>query len=158
MIYVTKIHTFNRIKPKAPDPYYLDPYCLVLTNYGTYSPDYCEWPPQGLGTFELSWIRSYIIMWLSYWTYPYNPIFATLPLGRYVTIIKPLGEESIIRYLFQGVIVWEPLISLHSEQARNYIFSLILRCYGPKRDILDNWGTIIFCLLSYYILLRDKGL
>ena len=26
--------------------------------------------------------------------------------------------------------------------ARNYIFSLIWRCYGPKRDILDYWGTI----------------
>ena len=40
----------------------------------------------------------------------------------------------------------------------NYIFSLIWRCYGPKQDILDYWGTIIYCLLSYYILLEDKGL
>ena len=38
---------------------------------------------------------------------------------------------------------------------RNYIFSIIWRCYGPKRDILDYWGTKIFCLLSYYILLKD---
>ena len=29
--------------------------------------------------------------------------------------------------------------------AINYIFSLIWRCYGPKRDILDYWGTIIYC-------------
>ena len=42
--------------------------------------------------------------------------------------------------------------------ARNYIFSLIWRCYSPKRDILDYWGKIIYCLLSYYILSKDKGL
>ena len=42
--------------------------------------------------------------------------------------------------------------------ARNYFFSLIWRCYGPKRDILDYWGTNIFCLLSYHILSKDKGL
>ena len=42
--------------------------------------------------------------------------------------------------------------------ARNYIFSLILICYGPKRDIFDYWGTNIFSILSYYILLKDKGL
>ena len=42
--------------------------------------------------------------------------------------------------------------------ARNYIFSLIWRCYGPKWDILDYWGTNIFCILSYYILSKDKGL
>ena len=36
------------------------------------------------------------------------------------------------------------LVSLHmrGSVARNYIFSLIWRCYGPKRDILDCWGTI----------------
>ena len=33
--------------------------------------------------------------------------------------------------------------------ARNYIFSLIWRCYGPKRDVLDYWGTIVYWLLSY---------
>ena len=42
--------------------------------------------------------------------------------------------------------------------AINYIFNLIWRCYGPKRDILDYWGTNIFCILSYYILWKDKGL
>ena len=42
--------------------------------------------------------------------------------------------------------------------AKNYIFSLIWRCYGPKRNILDYWGTIIFCSLSYYILSKYKGL
>ena len=40
----------------------------------------------------------------------------------------------------------------------NDIFSLIWRCYGPKQDILDYWGTLIFCLWSYYILSKDKGL
>ena len=39
----------------------------------------------------------------------------------------------------------------------NYIFGLIWICYGPKRDILDYWGTNIFCVISYYILLKDKG-
>ena len=33
---------------------------------------------------------------------------------------------------------------------RDYIFSIFWRCYAPKRDILDYWGTIIFCLLYYY--------
>ena len=42
--------------------------------------------------------------------------------------------------------------------ARNYIFSLIWRCYGTKQDILDYRGTIIYILLSYYILSEDKGL
>ena len=41
---------------------------------------------------------------------------------------------------------------------RNYILSFIWRCYGLKRYILEYWGTIIFCLLSYYILSKDKGL
>ena len=52
------------------------------------------------------------------------------------------------------------LVSLHMRGSvvRNYIFSLIWRFYGPKRGILDYWGTIIYFLLSYYILLKDKGL
>ena len=33
-----------------------------------------------------------------------------------------------------------------------------LEIYGLKRDILDYRRTIIFCLLTYYILLKDKGL
>ena len=37
-------------------------------------------------------------------------------------------------------------LSLHirGSVARNYIFGLIWRRYGPKRVILDYWGTIIF--------------
>ena len=42
--------------------------------------------------------------------------------------------------------------------ARNDIFGLKWRYYGPKWDILDYWGTLIFCLLLYYILSMDKGL
>ena len=49
-------------------------------------------------------------------------------------------------------------LQMRGSLSRNYIFSLIWRCYGPKRDILDYWGTIRFCLLSYYILLKYKGL
>ena len=52
------------------------------------------------------------------------------------------------------------LVSLHMRGgvAITYIFGLIWRRYGPKRDILDYWGTIIFCLLFYHILSKDKGL
>ena len=52
------------------------------------------------------------------------------------------------------------LISLHMRGgvARNDIFSLKKIYYGPKQDILDYWKTLIFCLLSYYILPMDKGL
>ena len=42
--------------------------------------------------------------------------------------------------------------------ARNDIFSLKWIYYGPKGVILDYWGTLIFCLLSYYILSKNKGL
>ena len=35
--------------------------------------------------------------------------------------------------------------------ARNYIFSLILRCYGPKQDNLECWGTIIY-IIEYPII------
>ena len=45
-----------------------------------------------------------------------------------------------------------------TDVATNYIFNLIRRCYGRKQDILDYWGTILYCLLSYYILSKDKGL
>ena len=48
-------------------------------------------------------------------------------------------------------------LQMRGSVVRIYIFGLIWRRYGPKRDILDYWGTIIFCLLSYYILLKDKG-
>ena len=30
------------------------------------------------------------------------------------------------------------------DVARSYIFSIICICYGPKRDILDYWGTSYF--------------
>ena len=42
--------------------------------------------------------------------------------------------------------------------AINYIFSLIWRCYGKKRDILDCGGKIIYDSISYYVLSKDKGL
>ena len=52
------------------------------------------------------------------------------------------------------------LVSLHMREivTRNYILSLIWRCYGPKQDILDYWVTLIHFLLSYYILSKNKGL
>ena len=49
-------------------------------------------------------------------------------------------------------------ISWSASVARNYTFGLIWRSYGPKWDILDYWGTNIFCIWSYYILLKDKVL
>ena len=42
--------------------------------------------------------------------------------------------------------------------AINYIFGTKWRYYGPKRDILDYWGTLIFCLLSRYTISTDKYL
>ena len=50
------------------------------------------------------------------------------------------------------------ILQMRGSVAINYIYSLIWRCYGPKRGILDYWGTILYCLSSYYILLKDKGL
>ena len=50
------------------------------------------------------------------------------------------------------------ILQMRGSVARNYIFSIIWICYGPKRDILDYWGTILYYLLSYYILSKDKGL
>ena len=38
----------------------------------------------------------------------------------------------------------------------NYIFGLIWRRYGPKQDILDYWGTIIFFLNPIISYLRIK--
>ena len=40
--------------------------------------------------------------------------------------------------------------------ARNDIFSLQWISYVPTWVSLDNWGTLIFCLLSYYIISKDK--
>ena len=40
--------------------------------------------------------------------------------------------------------------------ARNDIFSLIWRCYGPKPDILDYWGTIIYFYYPIISYLRIK--
>ena len=31
-------------------------------------------------------------------------------------------------------------LQMRESEARNYIFSLIWRCYGSKRGILDYWG------------------
>ena len=52
------------------------------------------------------------------------------------------------------------LVSLQTKGsvARNYIFSLIWRCYGPKQDILDYWGKNIVYIFSYYILSKDNGI
>ena len=35
-------------------------------------------------------------------------------------------------------------LQMRGRVARNYVFSLIRRCYGPKQDILDYWGTILY--------------
>ena len=56
------------------------------------------------------------------------------------------------------VAMWLVSLQMRGSVARKYIFGLIWRRYGPKRDILDYWGEIIVCLLSFYILSKDKGL
>ena len=76
-------------------------------------------------------------------------------------VINMLREEvtsQILNLVTQAANLFRFLLECTAPGARNYIFSLIWRCYGPKRDILDYWGTILYCLLSYYILLKDKGL
>ena len=35
-----------------------------------------------------------------------------------------------------------PIVGWEADVARNYIFSLMWRCYGPKQDFLDYWGII----------------
>ena len=42
--------------------------------------------------------------------------------------------------------------------AINEIFSNICIHYVPKGGVLDYWGTLKYCLLSYYILSKYRGL
>ena len=63
----------------------------------------------------------------------------------------------VLQFVFT-FIFWLYVVQSMAGVAINYIFGPIWRCYGPKQDILDYWGTIMFCLLSYYILSKDKGL
>ena len=49
-------------------------------------------------------------------------------------------------------------LQMRGSVARNYTFNIIWRCYGPRQDILEYWGTIIYCLLSYHILFEDEVL
>ena len=53
----------------------------------------------------------------------------------------------VVRTEAVGMGAWGAIV------ARNYIFSLKWRYHGPKGYILDYWGTIIYFLLYYYILL-----
>ena len=53
--------------------------------------------------------------------------------------------------------MWLVSLQMRGSVAKNYIFALIWRRYGPKRDILDYWGTFINFLLTYSILSNDKG-
>ena len=70
--------------------------------------------------------------------------------NQFINDINDFNNKNIIQYNNK------PISNIPVD--RNYIFSLIWRCYGPKRDILDYWGTILYCFLSYYILSKDKGL
>ena len=91
---VAKIRTVHSIRESNPELRHstksarallLRPKRIIIPNYSIYLSNSCEWPPQGLGTFELFWLRSDILMWISYWTYPYNPIIATMgkKIGRF---------------------------------------------------------------------------
>ena len=47
----------------------------------------------------------------------------------------------------------DPSINFYKvDVAINEILSIRWRYYGPEGDILDYWGTLIFCLLYYFIL------
>ena len=45
---------------------------------------------------------------------------------------------------------------MRGSVARNYIFGIIWRIYGPKQDILDYWRTIIFYYYSIISYRRMK--
>ena len=66
--------------------------------------------------------------------------------------------DIFIHYIVLICVSLVSLIDYLSIVARNYIFSLICICFSPKRNVLDYWGTIIFCILSYFILSKDKAL
>ena len=46
------------------------------------------------------------------------------------------------------VAMWVLSLEMRGSVARNGIFSIKWRYYGPKMDILDYCGTPIFCILS----------
>ena len=46
-------------------------------------------------------------------------------------------------------------LQMRGSVVRNYIFIHIWRCYGPKRDILEYWGTIIY-MIDYPIIYYRK--
>ena len=50
--------------------------------------------------------------------------------------------------------MWLVRFQMRGIVAINYIFGLIWRRYGPKRDILGYWGTIIF--FNYPIILYQR--
>ena len=72
----------------------------------------------------------------------------------FMTLGLTITEKVVTRYVYL-VSQWHLISPL---VARKNIFSLKWRYYGPKRDILDYRGTLIFCLLPFYILSMNKCL
>ena len=49
-------------------------------------------------------------------------------------------------------------LQMRGSDSKNDILRLKWRLYSPKWDILDYWETLIYFLLSYYILSKGKDL
>ena len=74
------------IKPKSARALLLGTIFLASPNYGTFFPNYCEWPPQGLGIFWIILYKMGTAVCLSYWTFPHNPIISTMMKFQLVEI------------------------------------------------------------------------
>ena len=86
----------------------------------------------------------------------YGPLNHTLRLGQLTVRVKykpgvTKGDKTfLLRYA--------NFISPRAYVGINDIISLKWKYYGPKGDMLDYLGTLIFYLLSYFIPSKDKGL
>ena len=124
---------------QAPKPSHYDPYCEFSSDSGTYSLNYCEWPPQGLGTFWTLLAKTVTYMWLSYWTYPRNPVIATKCDFKGQNYISWYETSSIMlkRYKFTCLYVYV-VIGCWSRSSKIW-----LSCSN-----LENASLIWFFLLS----------
>ena len=99
----------------------------------------------------------YVLRWISLLVLPpFRIVLLMYILVAFTFRSTPLTHFLLSLCLWFGCVVLSAfvLISITSYRcsatvARNYIFSLIWRCYSPKRDVLDYWGTILYWLLSY---------
>ena len=77
-------------------------------------------------------------------------------------MVETEGTEDEVTEILEEALWMDVEEDFEGEEAgdveRDYIFGLIWRCCGPKQDLKDYLGILIFCLLSYYIMSKDRGL